>query len=62
MEKKTLNTLFMIASSILALAGLVFILISMFGDNEPSWVLSAGLLCVCVGNVFNVIRLWRKDK
>ena len=57
MNKKPLDILFMAVSLVFAVAGIVFVLISMFGGNGTDWALPAGLLCVCLGNLFNLIRM-----
>ena len=53
--KKTVNSLLLISSRGLAVAGLIFIIIAMFGDNKTV-CLPAGLFCVVLSNLFNIIR------
>ncbi len=62
MDKKSRNTLLMIASAGLGLAALVLILISVFGSSETNWVLTAGLFCVALGTLINIIRLMLNKK
>ena len=57
MDPKTINTLLMIASAGLGVAALIFILISIFADPETNSVLTAGLACVALASLFNIIRL-----
>ena len=54
MNKKTLNTLLMIGTAGLAVAGLVLVLISIFSDSHT---LMPGMLCVVLGNLCNLIRI-----
>lgn len=53
---KTLNTLFVIASMGLAVSAVIFISISIFSDTQSEWILSAGLFCCALSNLFNLIR------
>ena len=54
MNQKTLNTLLAIAGAGLGVAGLIFILFSIFTEkNTLIW----GLLCVALGTLFSIIRL-----
>lgn len=53
--KKTINNLLLISSGGLAVAGLIFIIISMFEDNKTI-CLPTGLFCVVLSNLFNIIR------
>ena len=62
MDKKSRNTLLMIASAGLGFAALVLILISVFGLSEANWVLTAGLFCVALGTLINIIRLMLNKK
>ena len=58
MNQKTLNTLLAIAGAGLGMAGLIFILLSIFTDRDT---LKWGMLCVALGCIFNFIRiLWNK--
>ena len=53
MNKKTLNTALIIAAAGLGIAALVLVLLSIFTDRNT---LMPGLLCVVLGNLFNLIR------
>ena len=58
MNKKTLNTVLNIAGITLGVAGLVFILLSIFAEKDT---LKWGMLCVALGCILNFIRiLWNK--
>lgn len=59
MDKKTIQILFLISSIGLAIAGLIFILISIFDNEKSEWILPAGLFCVVLSNLFNIIRIIR---
>lgn len=56
MDKKTVNTLLSISSIGLAVAGIIFLCLAMFGENESNWTLCSALACVALSNLFNVIR------
>ena len=58
MNNKTLNTLLTIAQAGLGIAGLIFILLSIFAEkNTLTW----GLLFVALGALLSIIRtLWNK--
>ncbi|MDO4490389.1 MAG: hypothetical protein Q4B85_04940 [Lachnospiraceae bacterium] len=56
MEKKTLNLLLAISSLGLAIGGLIFVAISIFGKDVPSWILPAGIFCAVLSNLFNIVR------
>ena len=58
MNKKALNTLLSVAGGGLGLAGLILILLSVFaGSNTLIW----GMLCVALGTLCNIIRMfWNK--
>ena len=58
MNKKTLTALLNIAGIGLGVAGLVFILLSIFTERDT---LKWGMLCVALGCILNFIRmLWNK--
>ena len=58
MNHKTLNTLLVIAGAGMGVAGLIFILLSVFTEKDT---LKWGLLCVALGCIFNFVRmLWNK--
>ena len=60
MEKKTQDKLFMIVTLLLGIAGLALILASVFMEDEPRWVLTAGMACVSVGTILNMVKCRRK--
>ena len=60
MEKKTQDKLFMIVTLLLGIAGLALILTSVFMEDEPRWVLTAGMACVAMGTIMNMIRSRKK--
>ncbi|MDO4466679.1 MAG: hypothetical protein Q4C49_06685 [Bacillota bacterium] len=59
---KTNNKLFIIAILGLNIAGFIFVLLSIFGKIESNWILPAGLFCVVLGNLFNLIRIQQSKK
>ena len=60
MEKKTQDKLFMIVTLLLGIAGLALILTSVFMEDEPRWVLTAGMACVAVGTIMNMLKCRKK--
>jgi hypothetical protein len=46
----------------LALAAIVLILISVFNDAAPDWVLTSGMACMAVAVILNMIQLCRLKK
>lgn len=64
MDKKKRNTLLTIAGAGLAVAGIIFLCISIFGETKSNWALGFALGCVALSNVFNIIRssLNRKEE
>ena len=59
MNQKTLNTLITAAAAVLGVAGLVFLLLSVFAEkNTLVW----GLLCVALGSILSFIRTRRGGK
>ena len=59
MNKKTLNMVLMIVTAGLGIAGLVFVLISIFTEHHS---LMPGMLCIVLGNLCNLIRMQMKKK
>lgn len=53
MNMKIINRLLMIASIGLLIAGIVFIVFCLLGEKD---MLVWALLCVCVSNLFNIIK------
>ena len=56
MDKKILNRIFGIVSLLLLIAGVVFLCISIWGENETSTPIACALGCILLSNLFNVIR------
>lgn len=59
MNDKTRNTLLTIAGGALAIAGLILLLISIFGETKDNWTLVNALADICLANLFNLIRIKR---
>ena len=60
MEKKTVSKLFMIVTLLLGIAGLALILISVFMDDAPRSVMTAGMIAVALGTILNVVVRGRR--
>lgn len=56
MNKRT-NTLFFIASVTLDIAGIIFLLVAMFGEDKRNWVLVSALFCILISNLLHIIRI-----
>lgn len=56
MMEKTLNTLFIIASTGLAISAMIFSSIAIFCDTKLEWILPAGLFCCVLSTLFNLLR------
>lgn len=56
MNPKETNTLLFIASVSLAIAGIIFLCVDIFGGTKSNWAFSAALICVAFSNLFHVIR------
>ncbi|MCI5700207.1 MAG: hypothetical protein MR308_07515 [Lachnospiraceae bacterium] len=56
MDKKKLNTLFVISSLGLDAAGIIFLCIYLFGGSKNNWMLGFAIACVALSNLFNIIR------
>ena len=52
-----INTLLIIASVGLAIAGIIFLVIEFIGSFDGTWPLAASLGCIILSNIFNIIRL-----
>ena len=61
MKKETNKTL-LIISAILGVAALILFVISIVGDFETNWVLTAGLGCVVIGCLINNISMIKNRK
>ena len=57
MKKEKTEKVLVTVSAVLGIVALILILISVFGDFKTNWVLAAGLFCVAVGSVCNIIHL-----
>ncbi len=42
--------------------GLVFLGISIFGNEPGTKYLAIGLCCITAGNLFNLIQIWKRRK
>ena len=62
MNGKLYKTSMTIAILALGIAGIAFILVSIFDENASRTFLNLGLLFVALGNVLNLIRIHRKEK
>ena len=62
MNGKLYKTSMTIAILVLGIAGIAFILVSIFDENASRTFLTFGLLFVALGNVLNLIRIHRKEK
>ena len=60
MEKKTVSKLFMIVTLLLGIAGLTLILISVFVEDAPRSVMTAGMIAVALGTILNVVVRGRR--
>ena len=56
MDKKKLNTLFVISSLGLDVAGIIFLCIYLFDGSKNNWMLGFAIACVALSNLFNIIR------
>ena len=62
MNGKLYKTSMTIAILVLGIAGIAFILVSIFDENASRTFLNLGLLFVALGSVLNLIRIHRKEK
>ena len=62
MNGKLYKTSMTIAILVLGIAGIAFILVSIFDENASRTFLTLGLLFIALGNVLNLIRIHRKEK
>ena len=60
MEKETVSKLFMIVTLLLGIAGLTLILISVFVEDAPRSVMTAGMIAVALGTILNVVVRGRR--
>lgn len=61
-NQNLINTLLLISSCALLISGLIYILLSIFGDRTDTYYLAMGLGFILSGNMFNIIRLQFKKK
>ena len=61
MKKETNGTL-LIISVLLGVAALILIVISIVGEFKTTWVLAAGLGCVALGSLLNIISMIKNRK
>lgn len=57
MDNKTINTLLIIVSAGLAIAGIIYLLVAIFDEDKDNWLLVSALFCVLLSNLFNIIRV-----
>ena len=62
MNGKLYKTSMTIAILVLGIAGIAFILVSIFDENASRTVLNLGLLFVALGCILTFIRMYRKEK
>ena len=62
MKNKTLNKLYMAVTLPLGAAGLVMIQISVFSEDAPRSVMTAGMIAIALGTIMNVGRMGKKEK
>ncbi len=62
MDKKLYSTWMNIASLVLGIMGLAFILTSIFDANADSTVLMTGMLFVAAGSILNIVRMRQNKK
>ena len=55
--KDIIGKLLITASVCLALAGVIFLVISFTGEFDGTWPLAASLACIVLSNIFNIIRI-----
>lgn len=65
MDKNRIAMLLIISSGGLAVAGIIFLCISMFGYRN-GWSLCTAMVCVLLANLFNIVRCriqkWGKEE
>ena len=54
--------LLLAAVLLLDTAGLVFLCLSIFGNEPGTKHLAVGLLCITAGNLINMVQLWKRKK
>lgn len=62
-NKNVINTLLVISSIGLAISGIIFLCISIFGEEKSNIILCLALGCTTLSNLFSIIRLqFNKEK
>jgi len=56
MDKKTINLLLCIASVCLSVAGLILLVVQIFGDSKNNYILCMAFGSIILANLFNLIR------
>ena len=62
MNGKLYKTSMTIATLVLGIAGINFILVSILDENASRTFLNLGMLFALFGNILNLIRIHRKEK
>ncbi|MDD3362273.1 MAG: hypothetical protein PHW34_11440 [Hespellia sp.] len=62
MDKKWIDRLFLIASIILLIVGVVFLCVSIFGNYKTTTPLAISLGCILLSNFLNVIKQIKNKK
>lgn len=62
MDRKKTNTLLLIASAGLAVAGIIFLFVEIVGEDKSNWVLASALFCILLSNLFNIVRMQQNRK
>ena len=62
MKDSKTGKMLIIISAVLGILALVLISISIFGNFKSNWVLAAGLFCVAIGSICNIIQLVKNKK
>lgn len=62
MDKKKISILLFIASLGLIVAGIIFLLMAMFGEDKRNWVIASALFCVLLSNLFQIVRFYLNKK
>ncbi|HBA48237.1 MAG TPA: hypothetical protein DCZ91_10665 [Lachnospiraceae bacterium] len=60
MNRELIKRLLGIAVGGLLIAGILFLGLQLFGENENKTNLIVGLFCVTLGNLFNIVRHYVK--
>lgn len=55
MNVKVIKRVLRVVSLLLAVAAMIFVLVSIFSEGEGNGMLNAGLICVVLSNLFGLI-------